>query len=134
MVLLAASGLLALIHHDVHRLASLLIKHAHLNPASKYPRILVDATAHVNDAHLWQLAAGAIAYSLLRLVEAYGLYRSRAWAEVLAALSGAVYVPFEVAELIHNPTLLSVALLGLNLAVVALMVRALYARRREAAV
>ena len=133
IVLLAASGLLALIHHDVHRIAALLIEHAHLNPASKYPKIFIDATAQVTDARLWQLATGAATYSLLRFAEAYGLYRGRAWAEVLAAFSGAIYVPFEVADLAHRPTVLSIAFLALNLAIVALMVQALYVRRKASA-
>lgn len=127
LVLLTASGLLALLHHDVHRLAAELVAHAHLNPAAKYPKIFLDAAAQVTDTRLWQLAAGAAAYSLLRLVEAYGLYRQRAWAEVLAALSGAVYVPFEVLELLRHPSALAAALLALNVAIVLLMVRALRA-------
>lgn len=130
IVLFAASGLLALVHHDVHRLAALLVEHAHLNPASKYPKIFLDAATQVNDPQLWQLAAGAAAYSVLRLAEAYGLYRDRAWAEVLAAVSGAIYVPFELMELVHRPTGLAASLLTLNLAVVALMVYALNARRK----
>jgi uncharacterized membrane protein (DUF2068 family) len=134
VVLLAASGFLALIHHDVHRVAAVLVEHAHLNPASKYPRIFVDAAAQVNDTRLWQLAGGAIMYSSLRLVEAYGLYRGHSWAELLAALSGAVYVPFEVIELVNHPTLLVLGLLALNLGVVALMARALYLRSRQSMV
>ena len=129
-VLLAGTGLLALLHRDVHALAASLIAHAHLNPASKYPRIFLDASTHVSDARLWQLAGGAGAYAALRLVEGYGLYRERAWAEVLAAVSGAVYVPFEVAELFRHPTVLGVGLLALNIAIVAFMVRALQQRRK----
>ncbi len=132
VVLFAASGLLALIHHDVHRLAGLLIAHAHLNPASKYPKIFLDAAAEVTDPRLWQLAAGAAAYSVLRLVEGYGLYKQRAWAEILAALSGVVYVPFELIELFLRPSMLATLLLALNLAVVAVMVHALKARRGAA--
>ncbi len=129
VVLAAASGLLALLHHDLHRLAGVLIAHAHLNPASKYPKIFLDAAAGVTDLRLWQLAAGATAYSVLRLVEAYGLFKQRACAEVLAATSGAVYVPFELMELFNSPSLLAALLLALNLAVVAVMVRALKSRR-----
>lgn len=130
VVLLAASGLLTLIHHDVHRLAALLVEHAHLNPASKYPKIFVDAAAQLTDVRLWQLTAGAAVYAMLRLLEAYGLYREHVWAELLAAVSGAVYIPFEVAELVHRATLLGTTLLTLNLAIVALMVRALHAKRK----
>lgn len=130
VVLLAASGLLALLHRGVHALAAALIAHAHLNPASKAPRIFLDAAAQVNDARLWQLAAGAAAYAAVRLVEAHGLYRERAWAEWLAAVSGALYVPFEVAELMRRPIALAATLLALNGGIVALMVRALRARSR----
>jgi uncharacterized membrane protein (DUF2068 family) len=129
VVLAAASGLLAMLHHDLHRLAGVLIAHAHLNPASKYPKIFLDAATGVTDLRLWQLAAGATAYSVLRLVEAYGLFKQRAWAEVLAATSGAVYVPFELMELFNRPSLLSALLLALNLVVVAVMVRTLRSRR-----
>jgi uncharacterized membrane protein (DUF2068 family) len=132
VVLLAASGLLALVHHDAHKLAAMLIEHAHLNPASQYPKIFIEAAGQLTDPRLWGLAAGAATYSILRLVESYGLYRERAWAEVLAALSGAIYVPFELMELVRRPTGLAAGLLALNLAVVALMVHALSARRRAA--
>lgn len=133
VVLLAGSGLLALIHHDVHRLVAVVIEHGHLNPAAKYPRILLDAATQATDSKLWKLAAGAVVYSTLRFVEAFGLYRERAWAEVLAAASGAVYVPFELAEVLDGGSPLSIALLALNIGVVALMVRSLYARRARIA-
>jgi len=129
VVLMAATGLLSLIHKDVYAMAALLIEHAHLNPASKYPQIFLDAAAKFGNSRLLMLAGGAALYSLFHLVEAYGLYRERTWAEVLAAASATIYVPFELAGLIHKPSGLGAALLGLNLAVVALMVRALLRRR-----
>ncbi|HTO57418.1 MAG TPA: DUF2127 domain-containing protein, partial [Pseudomonadales bacterium] len=79
---------------------------------------------------LW-LAAGAATYSAVRLVEAYGLFRERAWAEWLAALSGGLYVPVEIVELVRKPTWLSLTVLVVNVAVVAVMVWALVARRRR---
>ncbi|RYY72055.1 MAG: DUF2127 domain-containing protein, partial [Comamonadaceae bacterium] len=75
---------------------------------------------------------GAAGYSLLRFVEAYGLYRERVWAEMLAAVSGAIYVPFEVMALWRAPTWLHGALLALNLGVVAIMLGALRRRRSRA--
>lgn len=133
VVLAAATGLLSLIHKNVYAFAAMLIEHAHLNPASKYPQIFLDAAAHLQDSRLLMLAAGAALYSLLRFVEAYGLYRERAWAEALAALSGAVYVPFELVGLVHEASWHGFALLVLNLVVVALMVRAMRRRRSVAA-
>lgn len=128
LALCAASGLLLLVHENLHALAVSLVEHAHLNPAAKYPRIFVAAATHLQDSRLVLLALGAGAYSLLRFVEAYGLSREKTWAEALAAVSGAIYVPFEVAELVHRPGWLSVVLLAVNIAIVAIMVRALLQR------
>ncbi len=129
VVLLAATGLLSLIHQNVYELAALAIEHAHLDPAAKYPQIFLDAAAKVGDSRLLMLAAGAAAYSAIRLVEAYGLYFERAWAEVLAAVSGAIYVPFELAALAEKPNWYGVGVLVLNVVVVMLMMRALLRRR-----
>jgi uncharacterized membrane protein (DUF2068 family) len=129
VVLLAATGLLSLIHRDLNAVAALLIEHMHLNPASKYPHIFLDLASKANDSRLLLLAAGASSYAVIRFVEAYGLFLERAWAEVLAALSGAIYVPFEVIELTRSPTWHGATLLALNVAIVGIMIRALVKRR-----
>lgn len=131
LVLAAGSGLLLLLHRDVHVLASRFIEHLHLNPASHYPRIFLDAAAGVQDSRLMLLAAGAGAYALLRFVEAWGLYAGRAWAELLAAGGGALYVPFELAELVRRPSWHGGLFLLINLLVVALMLAALRQRQRQ---
>jgi uncharacterized membrane protein (DUF2068 family) len=77
------------------------------------------------------LAAGAASYCIVRFVEAYGLFRGAAWAEVVAALSGAIYVPFELAALLHKATYLDVAVLATNVVVLAVVVRALLHRHQR---
>ena len=129
VAVLAAAGLLSLLHSDLHLAAARLVEHAHLNPASKYPRIFIDAAAQLHDSRLLLLALGAAGYSLVRFVEAYGLFRERSWAQWLAAGSGAIYIPMEVFELLRGPNWLGAALLLLNLAIVAAMMRALLHRR-----
>ena len=128
-MLLAATGVLSFMHGDLYRAAAVLIAHAHLNPAAKYPKIFLDAAARLQDSHLLLLAAGAALYSLVRFVEAWGLFFEKAWAEVLAAASGGIYVPLELAEFVRRPTWHGAVLLVLNLAVVVIMVRALNKRR-----
>ncbi len=127
LVLVAGFGVLAFVHRDAQRFAERLVAHLHLNPAGRYPRIFMDAAAHLTDARLWLLAAAAGAYALVRFVEAYGLWRGRRWAEWFAALSGGVYVPFELYELLVRPNWLSAGALALNGAIVALMVLVLRA-------
>jgi uncharacterized membrane protein (DUF2068 family) len=132
IVLFAASGLAVLVHEDVGAIVAELVRHTHLNPASGYPRIFIEAAGHLQDAHLIWLACGAAAYSTLRFVEAWGLFRREAWAEVLAAGSGAIYVPFEVVGVLRHFGWISLGSLVLNLLVVAAMVAALRRRRSGA--
>jgi uncharacterized membrane protein (DUF2068 family) len=129
LVLAGATGLLSLLHRDVYEFAVTLIEHAHLDPASKYPQIFLDAAAKVGDTRLLTLAAGAAVYAAIRLVEAWGLYFEKAWAEVMAAAGGAIYIPIELLGLARSPSWHGAVLLGVNIGVVALMLRALLQRR-----
>src|SRR4051812_5776293 len=92
------------------------------NPRGVIPRKFVDAASKVTDGRLWLLAAAAGAYSALRLVEAYGLWYERRWAEWLALVAGGLYIPVEMYELIHRATWLKAALLTTNVAVVLYMI------------
>jgi uncharacterized membrane protein (DUF2068 family) len=97
-----------------------------LNPAAHYPRIFLDLASQLTDARLWLMAAAAAGYSLLRFFEAYGLWYARRWAQWFAAISGGVYVPFELFELYKGVSWLSLGALTLNLAIVAIMLYNLY--------
>ena len=130
LVLLAGLGILSLVHRNVHNVAVELILHAHLNPASHYPNIFLDAVNQLTDSKLWLYAFAAASYASLRLMEAYGLWYAKAWAEWLAALSGALYVPIELFELYRSATWLGLALLLVNLFVVAIMLQAVRSRRK----
>lgn len=130
LVLLAGFGVLSLVHHDAQRIAGHLIAHAHLNPAAHYPRIFIDAADRLTEPRLLLIAAGAGAYALARLIEAYGLWHARRWAEWFAALSGGIYIPFEIFELFQRATWLSLGALLVNSAIVAFM---LYSVRRPKA-
>lgn len=134
LALLAASGLLLFMHHDVHAMAHRLAGHLHLNPATHLPHVLARIGQDIGVLDPRWLLAGAAVYAGFRFVEAFGLWHQRAWAELLAAFSGGVYVPFEVVELIRHHGWLSAAALALNLLVVGVMVQALRARHRAALV
>ncbi len=125
LVLAAGCGAAALVHRDLQALAEEVVSHFHLNPASRYPRIFLDAADSLTDARLWALAALALAYAAVRLAEAWGLWRDQRWAEWLGAASGGLYVPIEVYELARRATPIRVLLLLGNLAVVVFLVRQL---------
>jgi len=118
LVLLAGFGVLALLHRDVGQAAEDLVRQFHLDPASHMPRIFIKAATHVTDARLWWLAAAALGYALARIAEGYGLWRRKAWAEWFGVLTGAIYIPIEIYELLQSLTWPRATLLTVNLVVV----------------
>ena len=124
LVLLAGCGVLALIHHDVQLFAERLVGHTHLNPAAHYPRIFLTMADKLTDGRLLLIATGAMIYAIVRFVEAYGLWNAKRWAEWFAAISGAIYVPFEVLEIHERATWISVGALLVNASIVAIMLYA----------
>jgi uncharacterized membrane protein (DUF2068 family) len=107
-----------------------MVAHLHLNPANRFPRIFLDAAAHLTDDRLWLMATLAGAYGIVRFVEAYGLWRGSRWAEWFAAVSGGIYIPFELYELFRGVTWLSFGALLANLLIVGLMINALRRKHR----
>ncbi|MDR3639987.1 MAG: DUF2127 domain-containing protein [Humidesulfovibrio sp.] len=130
LVLAAGFGLLTLLHHDAVRAAEDLVDLFHLNPASRTPRIFIAAAATLTDARLWMLAAAALGYSLVRMVEATGLWLSKAWAEWFGALAGGIYIPFEIYELAMKVTWLRVGVLAVNAVIVGYLARELWRTKR----
>jgi uncharacterized membrane protein (DUF2068 family) len=120
-VVLIAFGLMSLVHRDPWDVVEGLLEFLHIDPYRHFAQALLDLADRITEKNLLSAAGIALIYSSLRFVEAYGLWRARAWAEWLAFASGAIYLPFEIIELMKKFDLLRVAILAVNLAVVLYM-------------
>ena len=132
IVLAAGIGALDFIGRDTEQAAEEIVRQFHLNPAHMIPRIFIAIAQNATPAHLWMLAAGAAAYALVRFVEAYGLWRERLWAEWFAVISGTIYIPWEIWELLKGISWSRVGLLAVNLLVVGYLIWALLKNREKA--
>lgn len=65
----------------------------------------------------------------VRFLEAYGLWTQRPWGEWLGALSGALYVPFELRHFLHSPGWATAAVMTANVVVVSFLGWQLWRRR-----
>ena len=126
--LAAGIGLLGLLHHNIHQLAVALLWRFHLDPALPYPAILLHYADLLSAIDLRTLAPVALAYIAVRFAEAWGLWRGKIWAEWLGALSGALYIPLEVAHLVHRTTLINAAVLLANVLIVGFLAFQLWRR------
>lgn len=122
LVLVVGFGLLSLVDQDLQAAAERLVRLSHLNPAHHYPQVFIEALANTTDARLKFLAALAFLYAGVRFIEAYGLWRLKTWAEWLGIVSGAVYLPVEVFELIKHATFLKGGVFLINAGIVSYLV------------
>ena len=121
LVLAVAFALIALLRHDVdlQDAAMNVLDFLHIDPDRRLAGMFIDAAGKVMDWNVIFVGLGAFAYSALRFIEAYGLWCERVWAEWLAIISGSLYIPMEVIELLRHATPVRWALLIINLLVVA---------------
>src|SRR5208282_466101 len=131
LVVFVGFGLLSCIHKDLLSVAEQLVRHFHLNPARRYPRIFIDAANHLTDRYLWALAFSALLYAVVRFVEAYGLWHQRQWAKWFGLLTGAMYVPVELVGIMRGPTWPKVTVLVINSGIVGYLAYALWRSRRD---
>jgi uncharacterized membrane protein (DUF2068 family) len=121
VVLLAGFGVLSLLHRDIRVAAAALVGRLHLNPTHRFASSFIEAAAQVTDRGLWLIASIGFLYALFRFLEAYGLWSGRRWAEWLAVVSGGLYLPLEIYELIQRYTWMRVSAVIVNLFVVCAM-------------
>ena len=130
LVLLIGLSALLLVHKDAWVIAESLLALLHISTDRHSAQLFLDFADRITDARLWAAAQLAFAYSVLRFVEAYGLWKQRTWAEWVAFVSGTLLLPLEIRGLMRGITMLrSVVFVG-NLAIVFYMLFLLRAGRR----
>lgn len=71
------------------------------------------------------------AYAIIQTLQAWGLWREKRWAEWLTALSGGIYLPPELWQLVRQPSWACLILLTVNASIVAYMAWMLWRGRRR---
>jgi uncharacterized membrane protein (DUF2068 family) len=121
VVVLAGLGVFSMRHKDIWGVAESFLEFFHVNPLHHYVGVFIDLVYRLSDVRLWKIALVAAIYAILRLVEAYGLWYIRPWAEWLAIASGSIYIPFEVADLLRRPDWLRLLIIAINVGIVLYM-------------
>ncbi len=114
----AGIALLFLLHKDLEAVALKILENLHIDPAGHLAEVFVEKASKINESNIIIFVALAFVYTAVRLVEAYGLWHLRAWAEWFAIISGAIYLPVEVYEIFQKPTVVRFLILLGNIAIV----------------
>jgi len=127
LALLAATGLEILGPQPLRDGVNALIRRISLDPDHGTLPSLLNAISP-DAVHL--AAAAMIGYGLLHLVEAWGLWKAKAWASWLGCLTASIYLPFDIYAIVRHPGWASWTVLAINLIVVYVLARDLRKRRR----
>jgi uncharacterized membrane protein (DUF2068 family) len=109
---------LLLVHKDAWLIAESVLAVLHISTDRHSAQLFLDFADRLTDAKLWAAARLALAYSVLRFAEAYGLWKQRTWAEWVALLSGTLGLPWEIRMIVREVTFMRVAIFIGNLAII----------------
>lgn len=131
LLLSVGIGAWSLVHHDIRMIAAAIVGRLHLNPTHGFAGSFIEAASQLTDARLWMIAIMGCGYSAFRLLESYGLWFGKVWAEWLAVISGGIFVPLEIYELVEKVTWVRISALIINIVVVCAMAAILVKNRRS---
>ena len=118
--------LISLLHKDLETVAGNVLEYLHIDPTGHFAEMFVERASKINESNIVIFVVLAFVYTLVRLVEAYGLWRLRTWAEWFAIISGMIYLPIEIYEIFQKPTVVRFVIFFFNLALVLYLI---YVRR-----
>ena len=131
LAFVAVCGLMSLRGTDLHAVADAFLLHHGIDPEGQYAKLFIESIANATHHEFRQFAAFGLAYTLIRLVEGYGLWQGKHWAEWFAAISAGLYLPFEVRHFAHHLTLFNATVILFNAALVIYLGRLLARQRAE---
>ena len=102
-----------------------------LKPAGKLSGFLYQQLHSLTNSSLSILSAAAFAYSIIRLIEAYGLWHELEWVEWFALISGSIYIPFEIYEIFMKQSLVSLIALLINVSIVGYLYSVIRSNHRK---
>lgn len=128
LALVAAASLELFGPESIRRVIHVLIARFNLDPAHGPLPTLLQA---VSPGAVHLAVVVVMLYAVLRIAEAWGLWRAKAWASWLGCIGTAVYLPLDGYALYHHPGWHTWAVLIVNLLVVAILARDLLRRRNH---
>ena len=112
-------GALKLIHKDVAGAVEHWVELLRLDPNNHYIDTALEKASNLTPDKIKQLGLGSMIYAGLFLTEGIGLWFEKRWAEWLTVIITSSLIPIEIYEIHHQPTSVKIAVLLINIAIVA---------------
>lgn len=132
LLLVTAWGLLKFLNPEFEARVDLWIETLRSEFGQHLMRRLLEQVNRLSPVRLHLLSFASVVYASLFLVEGYGLWRGRRWAEYLTVAVTSLLIPVEIYEVVNRPRLTIAAVLLLNVVIVAYLLRRVSIERRAA--
>jgi len=126
-------GLFHQLGDDPGREAARLVSALKFDPDNQYIHGAIQWISGISPKQLEAIRIGTFLYALLYLVEGVGLLMRKHWAEYFTVIATGSGIPLEVYEIWKKLTVLRVAILAINVAIVVYLVYQLARVRKEKA-
>jgi len=133
LLLAVGLGILRLLHADVWAAATQWADRLNLDPQNRYVDVILNRLSSVDQRTLAALGIGSFVYAALLLTEGIGLWLQRRWAEYFTIIVTGSFIPMEVYELTRRFTGTRLAIIVVNVAIVAYLARNLRVTRHQPA-
>jgi uncharacterized membrane protein (DUF2068 family) len=115
-------GALKLLHKDVAGAVEHWVELLRLDPNNHYIDTALEKASNLTPDKIKELGLGSMIYAGLFLTEGIGLWLEKNWAEWLTVIITSSLIPIELYEIYRNPTPVKIAVLLINVAIVAYLV------------
>ncbi|OLB95035.1 MAG: hypothetical protein AUH30_16460 [Candidatus Rokubacteria bacterium 13_1_40CM_68_15] len=126
LVLLAAgSGTLRLLRRDGAADLSAWADLLHIDPDDRHLGRLLEKVSALDERTLTRISVGMLVYAIVLLIEGTGLMLEKRWAEYVAVIVTASFIPLEIYEIVRHVTVTRMLVLVINVAIVVYLARRL---------
>ena len=122
LLLAVGVGALKLLHHDVAETLSGWVDFLRVDPDNRFVHGILARALKLTPRQLEAASVGTFIYAGLLLTEGIGLLLRKRWAEYFTIITTAGLIPLELYELSKHITVAKIAILIINIAIVAYLV------------
>ena len=122
MLIALSVGAFKLLHKDVGEIAEHWVGALRLDPGNHFVDTALGKASNLRPEQIRDLGLGSLIYAGLFFAEGTGLWLRKRWGEWLTVIIMSTLVPVEIYEIYRHPTLVRVAVLMINVAIVGYLI------------
>jgi len=122
LLIAVALGAHHLLNRDLSEFAEHLVDSFRVDPNNHYIHLLLEKMQLLTAKQLKELSIGSFIYAAIVLTEGTGLALKKRWAEYFTIIITASFLPLEVYELAHRVTPVKIAVMAINIAILAFLI------------